>query len=124
MVEKNRTIEDLKSGKNNLRNRLKAIEDELVKSNQEQAILKAENSSIKASYNHLANTYDELYFYCYDEAKSRSLKNWITFGCLAVSIYIAYRGSRPPKTDLPELPPKKFSLIENFFLYFTDVENQ
>ena len=70
MVEKNRTIEDLKSGKNNLRNRLKAIEDELVKSNQEQAILKAENSSIKASYNHLANTYDELYFYCYDDSSS------------------------------------------------------
>ena len=110
--------------KENLTKELEAKSEELDKLKGERALLQIEKRGLLSSSNHFEKLYREVYSNYYELAIKRSSQNLFSCCCLAVSFYLAYRGLRSLRTDLPELPPKKLSLIENFFLYFTDVENQ
>ena len=117
-AEKNNMIDYLTSEKENLTNELEAKREELHWLNAERAVLRVQNKELKSVSNHFEKLYREVYAQYYELAIARYSLNWFCCGCLAVSFYLAYRGLRPSKTDLPDLPPKKFNLLENFFLTF------
>ena len=113
-------INKLRVEKNRQAKKLKAKEVEIDKLNCYLVTQRHDIVNVRAKVQRLEQQNDDL---------SSSLDMWLKINkinifIITVGTCFAYYTLKQQKTVLPELPPKKLSLIENFFLCFTDVENE